>query len=53
VKRLVGFIGMTVGGWLGWFVGSRISFFTGLLVSIVGSGVGMYAVQRWLRDFLS
>ena len=40
--RMVDFLGMTVGGWVGWAVGDRLSLFTAILLSIVGTGVGLY-----------
>jgi len=46
VKRLMDLIGMTAGGWLGWAVGAPISIFTAFLVSMVGTGVGLYAARR-------
>jgi hypothetical protein len=39
-------IGMSVGGWLGWWAGAAISFFAAFIVSIVGMGAGLYAVRR-------
>lgn len=52
MKRLVDFLGLTVGGWIGWFVGAPISLFTAIMVSIVGSGVGMYFARKAARRFL-
>lgn len=52
MKGLVNLVGMSVGGWLGWFVGAQISFFTAFIVSIVGTGVGLYLTQRTLRHLL-
>ncbi|MGE0159606.1 MAG: hypothetical protein AB7T31_09335 [Gemmatimonadales bacterium] len=46
MKRLMDFIGMSIGGWLGWAAGAPISFFTAFLISIVGTGLGLYAVRR-------
>jgi positive regulator of sigma E activity len=52
VKRLLDLIGMFVGGWLGWAAGAVISLFTAFIVSIVGTGVGLYAVRRLTRGVL-
>lgn len=49
VKRLLDLIGMSVGGWLGWTAGAAISFFTAFVVSIVGTGLGLYAIRRLTR----
>jgi hypothetical protein len=50
MKRLLDFVGMSLGSWLGWAVGSRISFFTAFLLSTVGTGFGLYAAIRLRRN---
>lgn len=49
MNRLIGLIGMSVGGWLGWMAGSWISTFTAFIVSVVGTGVGLYLARRLTR----
>ena len=49
MKRLLDFIGMAGGGWVGWYAGDVISIFTAFIVSIVGTGVGLYAIRRLTR----
>jgi hypothetical protein len=39
-------VGMSIGGWLGWAAGAPISFFTAFIVSMVGTGLGLYAARR-------
>ena len=51
MKRLLGFVGMTAGGWLGWAVGAPISIFTAFVISMVGTGVGLYAAHRLTRGW--
>ena len=55
VNRMLMFIGLTVGGYLGWWAGDAIGF--GLmgtfLVSSLGSIVGIYVMWRVLVDYLS
>jgi hypothetical protein len=46
---MVGFLGMTIGGWLGWIVGAPVSIFTAFVVSMVGTGVGLYLARRVTR----
>jgi len=51
MKRLFGLIGMTVGSWLGWQLGAVFSFFAAFMISMIGSGIGLYAAHRassWL-----
>jgi len=52
VKAMVGFLGMSVGGALGWWLGAKVGFMTAFLLSVVGSGVGLYFARRWLSDFI-
>ncbi len=52
MKGMLRFLGMTVGGWAGWALGSRVSIFTAFMVSMVGTGVGLYLTLRFTRDFL-
>lgn len=52
MKRFLNLVGMSAGGWLGWALGAQISFFTAFMVSIVGTGVGLYVTQRTLKRLL-
>ncbi|MBI4545344.1 MAG: hypothetical protein HY703_09125 [Gemmatimonadetes bacterium] len=49
--KLAGFLGATVGGWLGWVIGARISFFTAFFLSIIGTGAGLYLGRQWARQY--
>jgi phosphate/sulfate permease len=42
VKKLFSFIGATALGYVGWFIGAPVGMTTAFIVSMVGSGVGMY-----------
>ncbi len=52
MKRLFDMIGMTIGGWIGWAAGAPVSIFTAFIVSMVGTGVGLWAVRRYLGRLL-
>ena len=52
MKRLLDMIGMSVGGSAGWYLGATISIFTGFTVSMVGTGLGLYAVRRLTKGML-
>lgn len=52
MKRLLNLVGMTIGGWLGWQLGALVSFFTAFIVSMVGTGLGLYAAQQALRRLM-
>jgi hypothetical protein len=53
MNRLCIFIGMIVFGRIGWWIGARFGFMTGLVVSSIGSMVGVYVGWRINRDYLS
>jgi hypothetical protein len=44
--KLFSFIGATVGGYAGWAVGAQIGFTTAFIISMVGTGVGIYYGRR-------
>jgi hypothetical protein len=52
VKRLVDLIGMTAAGTLGWIAGAGISVFTAFIVSVVASGLGLWATRHFLTRHL-
>ena len=52
MKRLFNLIGMTIGGWIGWKIGAMLSLFTAFIVSMVGTGIGLYAAQKAVRRLL-
>lgn len=52
MKGIFAFIGMSIGGWIGWFVGAWISIFTAFIVSMIGTGVGLYAARRITKQLL-
>jgi hypothetical protein len=48
VKGLVGFVGMSVGGWLGWWLG----MFEGIGTAAIGSGFGLYYFRKLAEWYL-
>ena len=48
MKRLLDVIGMTAGGWLGWAAGAPVSIFTAFIVSMVGTGLGLWVTRRYV-----
>ena len=49
--KLLGFVGATVGGYAGWWLGAPVGTMTAFMVSIVGTGAGMYAGRRVARHY--
>jgi uncharacterized membrane protein YeaQ/YmgE (transglycosylase-associated protein family) len=52
VNKLVGFIGATIGSYAGWALGARVSMMTAFMLSIVGTGLGIYVARRVVQDML-
>ena len=52
MQKLLATVGMTVGGYVGWIVGAPIGIFTAFVVSMVGTGAGLYAARRFADRFL-
>ena len=52
-KTLI-YIGMAVGGWIGWWLGEKMGFelMGTFLVSSLGSFAGVYLTWRFTRDYL-
>ncbi|HET9985941.1 MAG TPA: hypothetical protein VFQ38_20245 [Longimicrobiales bacterium] len=44
--KMLGYIGATAGGWIGWYAGAAGGMFTAFVLSMVGTGVGMYMGRR-------
>ena len=51
MNKLLAFLGMTIGGWAGWAIGAPISIFTAFILSMVGTGLGLWAAQWAVRRY--
>ena len=49
----MGFVGMTVVSTIGWYLGMLVGFTTAVVLSMVGTGFGLWlgswAARRWLE----
>jgi hypothetical protein len=52
MKKMVGMLGGTVGGWVGWWLGAHFGMMTAFMISMVGTGAGMYGAIRLLQDYI-
>ncbi len=50
--KLIGFLGASLGGTLGWWAGARIGVMTGFICGMVGTGGGLYFARRWAQENL-
>ena len=51
--KLCIFIGVNVGGMVGWWLGEHVGIMTAFLVSGVGSVLGVYGGWRVAREYLA
>jgi hypothetical protein len=51
MEKLLIFLGLSVGGWIGWAVGAPFGMFAAFMLSIVGTGLGLYLGRRIARDY--
>lgn len=52
MRALIGWLAAFLAGSAGWWLGARIGFATGVMLSAVTAGVGLYAGYRWFDDNL-
>jgi hypothetical protein len=52
VNKLFGFIGATIGSYAGWALGNRIGLMTAFMLSMVGTGLGIYVGRRVASELL-
>jgi len=53
MNKLLIFIGMILGSWIGWWIGKHGGIMTAFLLSSVGSLAGVYLGWRIWRDYFS
>jgi hypothetical protein len=52
MKRILDLVGLSAGGWLGWALGAAFSLYVAVILSIIGTGVGLYAVRRLTKGIV-
>ena len=50
--KLFAFIGATIGSYAGWLAGERIGFTTAFMLSMVGTGFGIYFGRRIAKNYI-
>jgi hypothetical protein len=51
VTKLLGFFGATIGGAVGWWVGAPVGMMTAFMLSMVGTGAGLYAGRKFASHY--
>jgi hypothetical protein len=51
MRKLLGWVGATVGGGVGWWGGARVGIMTAVVLSAVATGAGLY-LGWWTADRL-
>ena len=51
MSRLFAFFGALIGGYAGWALGSLVGFMSAYVLSIAGTGVGIFAGRRFARRY--
>lgn len=49
--KLYSFIGATVGSYAGWALGAPVGFMTAFMISMVGTGFGIYAGRKIAQHY--
>lgn len=52
MRKLCGVVGATAGSALGWWAGAHVGIMTAFIVSMVGTGVGLYAGWQIAERYL-
>ncbi|HEX9608345.1 MAG TPA: hypothetical protein VF962_14050 [Gemmatimonadaceae bacterium] len=50
--KLFAFVGSTIGGYAGWALGATVGLTTAVMVSMVGTGIGIYYGRRIAKAYV-
>ncbi|HET7458679.1 MAG TPA: hypothetical protein VFJ74_13615 [Gemmatimonadaceae bacterium] len=51
MTKILGFVGATIGSAIGWWAGAPVGMMTAFMLSMVGTGVGIYAGRRFAERY--
>jgi fatty-acid desaturase len=51
MSKLFSFLGSTIVGYAGWFLGAKIGITTAFMLSMVGTGIGIYYGRLIARNY--
>ncbi|MDB4870421.1 MAG: hypothetical protein JWL97_1425 [Gemmatimonadales bacterium] len=49
--KLLSFVGATIGSYAGWALGAPVGLYTAFMVSMVGTGIGIYFGRQLARNY--
>ncbi|MEE8325687.1 MAG: hypothetical protein V3W10_07530 [candidate division NC10 bacterium] len=52
MQKLLAIVAAILGGWIGWWLGAHRGLMTAFVLSMVGTGAGMYAWRRITEHYL-
>ena len=52
MKGFLNMVAMTVVGGIGWWLGAFVSMFVAFILSMIGTGLGLYWAQRLTKHLL-
>jgi hypothetical protein len=52
LSKLLALVGATIGGYIGWWAGGLIGMVTAFMVSMIGTGLGMYWGRRLAQHLI-
>jgi len=50
MKKIIVVTGTAAGSWIGWWIGSQIGLMTAFILSMVGTGLGLYFSRRFTQS---
>lgn len=49
--KLLWLVGATAGGAIGWWLGAHVGIMTAIILSAIGTGVGIFWARRFSADY--
>ena len=51
MTKLAAFVGSSIGGTIGWWLGAYVGTMTAFMLSMVGTGLGIYVARRVMAEY--
>jgi membrane protein YqaA with SNARE-associated domain len=52
MRGLLGFLGVNLGGAIGWWLGAKLSPVLAVILASFGAAAGLWWARRWFDDWL-